>query len=285
MQFTPRLQPQSIGDIFDAAVRLYRTHFTTFFGIVAVVLVPMTIFKLLGLYLWNNISFVDLVQNFLVTNLATGVLAIVISCLYLGQSIEISAAYRQGARYIWRMLVASFALGLLALAIFLPFFLCIVGVVVRSSDSTTLELVSLIGLLMLVPIAWLLTRYVFITQAIVLEQNRPIDALKRSWQLTRNSFWRILMVVVAVSLLTYLLTTIPALLLNWVLTLVGMPNLLSAAQIASIVVTQLGLMLAMPIQLAIYTLLYYDMRVRHEAYDLELLSSQLAGMPRAEQGV
>lgn len=284
MNFTPRLQPQSIGDIFDAAVRLYRTHFTTFFGIVAVALVPMTIFKLLALYLWNTSTLVDLVQNFLVTNFATGVLAIVISRLYLGQSVAIGTAYRQGARYIWPMLVASFALGLLAVGIFLPFFLGMFAIAFRSSGGTALGLTLAMGLLTLVLIAWLFTRYVFITQAIVLEQCRPIDALKRSWQLTRNAFWRILAVVGAVSLLTYLLTVIPTLLLNWILTLVGMPNLLNAAQIASIVVAQIGLMLAMPIQLAIYTLLYYDMRVRHEAYDLELLSSQLAAMPLAEQG-
>src|SRR5215208_3149079 len=42
---TPRLRPMSISDMLDAAFRLYRRHFLTFIGIVALLQVPMAILQ------------------------------------------------------------------------------------------------------------------------------------------------------------------------------------------------------------------------------------------------
>src|SRR3954454_5906557 len=41
----PHLRPMSIGDMLDAAFRLYRRHFLTFIGIVALLQVPMAILQ------------------------------------------------------------------------------------------------------------------------------------------------------------------------------------------------------------------------------------------------
>ena len=45
MEPTPRLRPMSISDMLDAAFRLYRQHFLTFIGIVALLQVPMAILQ------------------------------------------------------------------------------------------------------------------------------------------------------------------------------------------------------------------------------------------------
>ena len=45
MKSTPRLRPMSIGDMLDAAFRLYRQHFLTFIGIVALLQVPMAMLQ------------------------------------------------------------------------------------------------------------------------------------------------------------------------------------------------------------------------------------------------
>src|SRR5688500_18351570 len=45
MESTPRLRPMSISDMLDAAFRLYRQHFLTFIGIVALLQVPMAIIQ------------------------------------------------------------------------------------------------------------------------------------------------------------------------------------------------------------------------------------------------
>src|SRR6476646_2751035 len=45
METPLRLRPMSIGDMLDAAFRLYRRHFLTFIGIVALLQVPMAILQ------------------------------------------------------------------------------------------------------------------------------------------------------------------------------------------------------------------------------------------------
>jgi hypothetical protein len=44
---TPQLRPQTLGDILDNTLRLYRNNFVTFLGIAAVLLVPLSILRLL----------------------------------------------------------------------------------------------------------------------------------------------------------------------------------------------------------------------------------------------
>ena len=43
MNTAPQLRPMSLGDLFDTAFRLYREHFVTFVGIVALLQVPLAI--------------------------------------------------------------------------------------------------------------------------------------------------------------------------------------------------------------------------------------------------
>src|SRR5690242_26113 len=47
MNATPQLRPMTIGDLLDAAFRLYREHFLTFVGTVALLQVPMAMLQLL----------------------------------------------------------------------------------------------------------------------------------------------------------------------------------------------------------------------------------------------
>jgi hypothetical protein len=44
----PQLRPMSIGDMLDAAFRLYRQHFLTIIGIVALLQAPMAMLQFLA---------------------------------------------------------------------------------------------------------------------------------------------------------------------------------------------------------------------------------------------
>jgi len=48
MESSPRLRPMSIGDMLDAAFRLYRQHFLTFIGVVALLQAPMAMLQFLA---------------------------------------------------------------------------------------------------------------------------------------------------------------------------------------------------------------------------------------------
>ena len=135
MNSMPQLRPMSIGDMLDAAFRLYRQHFLTFIGIVALLQVPMAmlqfaaqlpymqalqrftarppvlapganpldIFPFAQLLPYYALIFgLSIFQYLLVYNLMTGALANAISRSYLGQPISILSAYNIGLKRIRR---------------------------------------------------------------------------------------------------------------------------------------------------------------------------------------
>ena len=92
----------------------------------------------------------------------------------------------------------------------------------------------------------------------------------------RGSFWRVLGIVGAMTVLIYILAGIPTTIVNFALTAIGgdpLDNLTRNQAIATLV-SQIGIILTQPIALTVYTLLYYDLRVRKEGYDIELMTQQ-----------
>src|SRR3954465_12347910 len=153
MNSMPQLRPMSIGDMLDAAFRLYRRHFLTFIGIVALLQVPMAmlqfaaqlpymqalqrftarppvlapgaspldIFPFAQLLPYYALIFgLSIFQYLLVYNLMTGALANAISRSYLGQPISILSSYNIGFKRIMALIVASlmpFAISLVFVAL------------------------------------------------------------------------------------------------------------------------------------------------------------------------
>ena len=140
MESMLRLHPMSISDMLDAAFRLYRQHFLTFIGIVALLQVPMAmiqfvaqlpymqalqrfttrppvlapgaspldIFPFAQLLPYYALIFgLSVFQYLLVYNLMTGALANAISRSYLGQPISILSSYNIGFKRFIALIVAS----------------------------------------------------------------------------------------------------------------------------------------------------------------------------------
>jgi hypothetical protein len=108
---------------------------------------------------------------------------------------------------------------------------------------------------------------------VILEDAGPIAALRRSWALSTGSRWRILGLVLLLLVLQVVLSS----LLSFVL-------LASFAtdQVVQLVVQQAVNLLASiawaPVYWGTFAILYYDLRVRREAFDLQLAAESL---PRA----
>jgi hypothetical protein len=82
--------------------------------------------------------------------------------------------------------------------------------------------------------------------------------------------------VLLMGILTYLIASLPASVVAIALSFSGDPiRHYVRNQIITTIIQQIGLILALPLQLAIYTLLYYDLRVRKEGYDIEVLAQQV----------
>ena len=142
--------------------------------------------------------------------------------------------------------------------------------------TTTLDTVQLLGrgLLIILLTVLLSARYLLAPQVVMLERRSAFASLGRSWRLTSGWFWRIVLVGLATSVIVGLLIGLPTALVRLLLALSGWNwgagMLLSGAA----TVAQVLEALALPFQVAVFTVLFYDIRIRKEGYDLEVLTQQ-----------
>jgi hypothetical protein len=119
-------------------------------------------------------------------------------------------------------------------------------------------------------------RFFLVTQVIVIEGLRGMEALKRSWKLMRGNEVRILGVSlfgVAVGMVASLVLRLPVFLFAAAKPGLGMVVLDGA-------MSGLAQILVIPLTTIPLTLLYYDSRIRQEAFDLEMMARDL-GAPGA----
>jgi Membrane domain of glycerophosphoryl diester phosphodiesterase len=127
------------------------------------------------------------------------------------------------------------------------------------------------------PVAfWLFTRLAFVLPALYAEQSGVGKALERSWELTRGAFWRTLGLFLLMGVMLYVVSL--------VLTPVFIGAVTLIPEIPLWLRVSLGLSLVGISSAIIYplfaigvTLMYFDLRVRREAFDLDFAAFKLAG--------
>jgi hypothetical protein len=323
MNTIPQLRAMTLGDLLDAAFHLYRAHFLSFVGIVALLQVPLAMVQFLAQVLIGNralvewmrlsarppqlrpgqsvfdvlpignllattaaVAGINILLSLFVQSLIAGALAHAIARCYMGQPLTITSAYLLGARRYGSLILASLILTAAPLAALLLVGGSVAGGAAafagRARPGLLIGLAALLALGSLLVVVPLLIffgiRFLLATQAIVLEERGPLAGLGRSWRLVGGSFWRVLGIVATISILIYILAGLPTTIVNVALSFAGgdpLDNLVRNQAITTLV-SQIGTILAQPIALTIYTLLYYDLRIRKEGYDIEILARQAA---------
>ena len=125
----------------------------------------------------------------------------------------------------------------------------------------------LIVLLILPYAIFLGTRWNMVLPGILLEDLGVQAGLSRSWSLTTGSFWKVFGTSFAASILVILLAALPQLAVTYGLGLL-LPNTDIVLSIQA-VVAQVSLIITLPVSIGVMVVLYYDLRVRKEAFDLE----------------
>jgi hypothetical protein len=274
-----RLRPMGIGDILDETFRLYRENFTLFLAIVAIIEVPAQIINLLltlsipipatvttgGALTTAQMndfanataartgltSLTTLVTAF-ATAIMTAALAVAISNRYLDRTATVGESYRATLNRLGPLLVAivwtGFRLILLAIA-------CVV----------------IIGIPFLIyfAVAWSL-----LSQVVMLENASGGGASARSRELIRGYWWKTLGLNIVVLLLVGILSSIPAIIAGAAFG-AGAGSTSGRILIIGIVGLIIGV-LVRPIQIIATTLLFYDLKIRKEAFDLEAMVQQAA---------
>jgi len=261
----PELRPRGIGEILDVAVALYRTRFSRLVALAAIVVVPVQILTTVVLLsaqpdrITISATGSTTVQSdtrSALTELAASLVVLFIG--YVSNAFVIGVCARPaGDAYIgqdgvWKRgsVGGRGAFAVLATAVIVA--LC--------------EMLGLAfcGLGLFVVSTW----FAVAMPAVVLERVRPSAALGRSFGLTKGYFWRVLGLVVTLQLL---ITVV-----NLGLTLGIRVWLLGGASTTAQVIAQ-GLASAIsgalttPLLATAAVALYFDLRIRREAFDVQLL--------------
>lgn len=297
------LRPRSIGELLDAAFTLYRRNFLLLVAIAAVVQLPYAVLELvvyrvadIGGRVGNLQTFsstinnqggqitpdqtsqltgdlgafavyfgaVLLVQFFIVYPLSLAATTHAVSNRYLDKEATVGGSYR-AALTMWRSLIAMVLL--LTLMIGGAFAVVVVLGVLSGAAAALFLLFLPLAIFAII----LLVRTTVAAQAIVIEHTGGRAGLHRSWRLTNRFFWRIVGILLVLGLLQ---TIVGGLLAVPVVTLAsGLP--VSTQQMISQAISAISAIFVAPVSLVTLTLLYYDLRIRREGFDLEMLTAAL----------
>ena len=264
----PRLRPLSLGEVLDVSIKICLAHWRTLLKAVLIVIVPVQIISTLltADYTVSSFDFgssssqtpaetLDELNQYL-GGLAISTLLQVLAVLFATAACfrAIAQAYL-GEATDWRGSL-SFALRH-APSLLLLSLLLILGLVGAT-------------LLLILPGIWLYVAWAFAMPALLVEGLRGRKALGRSFQLVKGRWWRTFGVIVV----GFILASIVSTLVQGVFLIgivVGEDNdalVLVLSALAGIV----GLAVSTPFQAALLTVVYFDLRVRKEGFDLELLA-------------
>ncbi len=214
-----------------------------------------------------------------------GVLVVPVSKAVTGHTAGIGEVWRAALARTWALI------GLLLLltgAALLGYVVALVPVIALgvavSPWLLMLLLVTVPGYLAF--LLWMTARAGLAVPALMLERVGVLTALRRSRELTRGSFWRVLGILLlglVITLVAQLVLVVPFKVGNVVYTFANPDDPLAEASLAApqIFLSAVGSVLAVavvyPFWAGVCTLLYIDQRMRREGLDVELTRAAAAG--------
>lgn len=257
------LGPRSLLDILVETSKIYKRNPIRLLAIVAIVEIGLG-------FMWSIPDFSGLrpstpeggtaslthlipigimlvVASIMGLSLMQGALIHAISEQYLRQSINIGRAFR----FAWERLAALAGAMILVLFVTTGIVVVSIGFTVSISPDVGYVFIAAgfcVGL-------YLMVRWSFILQVALLERLGPLAAISRSSALVKRNWWRVMNMTIIIGIIT-----------------VGISIILGTVPTIG---PTLGSILSTPIFTIGITLLYYDLRVRKEEYNLDLLAAEL----------
>ena len=283
----PELRPLGVGEILDVSIKIFLRNAVTFFKTVAVVVVPVQL--LLIVVLSSALPDTTLLQpqfgpnpkapfeglepaeiGASVAAFALAALANVIATVLAAAACfkGVSDAYL-GAEPTWRNSL-GFARDRLGSLLWLTLL------------GTLLVILGFVALI--VPGIYLGVAYSLATPVLLFEGVRGRKALGRSLRLIRHRWWPTFGAIFLGFLLAGVVSGVVGGLFG-VLVLTSAGDSVFGAVTLNQVGAALGAVLATPFQAAVTAVIYFDLRVRKEGFDLELLSQRVGVAPTEEAGL
>ena len=298
------MRPRAISELLDESFRQYRRHFTLLATVSLLVSIPALVLGIgIALAAANLQQFASglqpgastvEVQSFfqqlagqLLPIFALGALLVLAAAplIYganMKAAVEVIAARPATIGSVLSGTLRRYfpLLGLIGLfVLFLTAFWVAAAIAILLAVASHQGVIAVLVILALVGVAiWLSIRWALVLPAMFAEDAGPVRALGRSFLLVRGEWWRTLGILFLLELLIAILGAALGGVFSILFTVV--PGLsLGARQVLSQVASSLVTAAISPIPALTITLLYFDMRVRKEGYDLEELARQAAQGP------
>lgn len=268
------LRPLGIGEILDVAIKIYRARFVVLIKAVAIVLGPVfALAAIIRISIPTGNDLVDPTQpgatpefdadqfwafvagtllivfvSFVASQLATGACFKAVSGAYLDEeadwreSLRFARAHLRSLLWLSLVLVVLLSLGLIA---------CVA------------------------PAVYFYVAWTVAAPVLLLEGIRGKGALKRSRQLVKGRWWPTLAVVLLVALIQGVVQGV----FLGIFGIVSLSGNDVAGAVADFIGQTVSSALTTPLSAAVLTVLYFDLRVRKEGFDLELLARRLGVEP------
>jgi hypothetical protein len=219
---------------------------------------------------------ITIVLSLVLTSALTGMLSAVIGRGVLGRRIGLGEAWRAGR--VGTVILTSLLLLLIGICVPLPVAVVVVALILLHLTPVAVLIGVLGGIASVVFGLLLIVRLSLTLPALVLERISPITAVKRSFELSRGSFWRLF----GIQLLTSFIVGVASLVLTLPFTLAGglaggpagLFGTSAKASMTSLIIAAIGRIIAntvtAPISAGVVVLLYTDLRMRREGLDLTL---------------
>ena len=278
----PDLRPLRVGEILDVGIKVYTRNAKTLFKLVALVVIPVQIigvliiistipdalaagsqnpfqftgdptttavpeFELREFLIYMAGVLVVILLGFVSTAIATGACFKAVTDAYLGDKPDWRSSLRFTIDHFWPLVWVTF-IGSLGAGLGLLF--CII------------------------PGIWLAIVWSVSTPALLTEGARGTKALSRSFQLVQSRFWPACAVIVISYLIrTMLNSAVGTAVVGLTFTDIGQSVFLTQAMSGA--ASALAAIIATPFQAAVIAVLYFDLRVRNEGFDLQLLAQRI----------
>jgi hypothetical protein len=271
------LRPMSLGEVLDKTFTLYRENFLLFAGIAAIPQLLLLIFKFgylitVTTHVLNPAKPTDAfpggaaIGGIVAGALIGGIAALIIFALthaatvsavseiYLGRATTVRDSYSRAKPYIATVIAISIMVGLACLVGFLFF---------------------------IIPGIYLACRLYLAVPAAVVEQQSATGSMERSMTLTKDYAWQIFLLLALVFFLAYAVTalfTFPTIFFT-IAAAMQKHQPSTAVQIYSYISEFLAGVIVGPVGTIAASLMYYNLRVRKEGFDIQHLLSTIPSSP------
>jgi hypothetical protein len=256
------LKPMDIGEILDKTFKLYKNNFKTYLTISALGILPgfiLAVLIFITLYILGAndsandstliaivaIGLLGIIPVVMVSIASTGAIVKVVSKQLLEEKLNYQEAFKFGFKKMWPIFGAAILL----------FVAAFVGTI-----------------FLIIPGIFLYYIFLLYAQAIIIEDKGAFQSLSRSKGLIKGNWWRTFGISIVMTILIGFLANIVSIPAQ-----IAFPLLLGediGIFIGYIVSFGISMILAPLTQIA-RTLLYFDLRIRKEGYDIQVMTEKL----------